>query len=829
MADYGKKRIWHPLDEDVVNAIDDLFAEIFPESEYGRLCDDIADYWIERLEKTWEAKPEAIKQKDLAFNPHDPLSRILPKTVVIAYPDSVFQENESTLDTLESFLEGYFPSAGGLHILPACPVVSDRFNDGYFSQVKRDAVHKPFGTGETFSRLMKKYFSMADFVLNHVDIENPNFKAYLGGDDHAGSCFYVYSENMYHKLTASGAFDNIFRPRPFPLFTIFRRTPADEIFAQMDFEQRCTAVNDLLAPDILDNAVIGILSIFDKVRNDQVLLDEDYRHITIFRDHLVKTGIHPDVVFQLSNAQESRNTPYIFSQLVETRSDLLASSGYDVGEAARIARRYEFYDPAVFGEQIRAMTTFSHVQVDVNTSTFEGLKMLADDFSWYLGLDINMLRLDAANYAFKKFHTSCFGLPEAKKLMKILYLSMECVAPRIVANLEVNDGLDVILSQMSDTESPPPMMYDFHLPCLLPVVFNTENTRILDRIFERIAQYEIPKNCIRFSLAESHDGKSVRGSMDLLRFSERWLLSEIVEQNNGRIKYKAAPFGRCSTELFRKVCLEAGLEYDKAVKRLFRSSATSSDETLALKNSIRTIRQIFDALDVKPDDPDKKSAILFFADKVLKGREPYELCCSTRDSLIRITDEAMEAKRFLGFYALAFALMGRNIKSLYFNDMPGLPNDLERMNQTGEYRDIKRTRSRLPDLAKKITGDGIHSVIARGIDALIRIVDNDRALGPRGNEAKTIPCKNHSVAVVCNHFPPHCSLTIVNTTGIRQEICVDMNTILMRRDVSAPAKWIDCFENQSFQTDGKTLGISLSPYERLWLKPLDDCCSAPIA
>ncbi|MEZ4550687.1 MAG: hypothetical protein R2874_09490 [Desulfobacterales bacterium] len=42
---------------------------------------------------------------------------------------------------------------------------------------------------------------------------------------------------------------------------------------------------------------------------------------------------------------------------------------------------------AFFGEQIRALTTFSHA-VDLNTSSFEGLQMLCDDFCWYLSMDL---------------------------------------------------------------------------------------------------------------------------------------------------------------------------------------------------------------------------------------------------------------------------------------------------------------------------------------------------------------------------------------------------------------------------------------------------------
>lgn len=821
-----KNSRWQPLDEEILDDIDDLFAEIFPEPDYGRLAEDIADYWIERLEHVWANKPDNTKQRDLAYRPDDPLSRISPKTVVIAYPDSVQtdsvqtdsanNDDEPTLETLERFLDRHFPSVSGLHILPACRIVADRFNDGYFSQVKRDDIHERFGTNETFSRMVEKYFSMADFVLNHVDIENPTFRAFLNGDDEAGNCFYVFSERRYQQLKTSGAFNTVFRPRPFPLFTIFRRKPADDIFREMDAEQRCGAVNDILAPDFLEPVIIELFSVFEKIQNDQVLLDDDYAQITGFRGYLEKNGIPLENLFRLSQIQESTNPPYIFKKEIETRADLLEAIGYPTEAAQRIARVCEYYDHSVFGEQVRVMTTFSHVQVDVNTSTFEGMKMLADDFSWYLGLDINMLRLDAANYAFKKFHTSCFGLPEVKKLMQIMHLSMDCVSPRIVANLEVNDRLSVVLSQMADGDAAPSMMYDFHLPCMLPVVFNTNDARILDRIFELVKRYDLPRQSIRFSLAESHDGKSVRGSMDLLRHSERYGLTETILANGGRIKYTSVPVGKCSVREFREICEESGIDFSDAAARLFEKTPETPADELVLKRGIEKTGDILDALGIDPGAAGKNGAILFFADKVLNGREPYELCCATIDSMVRLNDEKLAAKRFLGFYTLAFALMGRNVKSIYFNDLPGLPNDSGRMKKTGEYRDIKRTKAGFTQLANQISGEtGMRAAIARGIKALIELVDNDQSLHPGGNEAETIFSGNPAVAVVHNHCHTSRSLAIVNTSPEKQDINADIAAAI----TSAPDSWTDRLEQGTFRLSGGILSTTLSPYGRLWLVP----------
>ncbi|MFC1814309.1 hypothetical protein ACFL03_16650, partial [Thermodesulfobacteriota bacterium] len=477
------ERFWQPPDfnrpdSGKLGEIKAMFSELYPSNEYGDLAAKISQYWISKLKEIWRDKPENTKRKDLKYNSKDPLSRVEQKTVLISYADSVRENGNPTLNSLEKLLKSHFPAVRGLHILPPCKISEERFNDGGFSQVKRNRIHAPYGTNAQFEAIMEKFFSMTDLVLNHVDIENPKFQQYLNGDDQAGNCFYVFSEAEYQKRSARSDFEQIFRPRPFPLFTIFRRKPRGA-FAAQSHDEKIIELNNRfqeqrLAP--LPDDVNNILYIFNKIANDQMLLAEDYQYITRLREYLLSTiALDPDLLFGVSKTQETQDIPYIFNANLQRREELLSiilpHLGVPAEKAKLYAEIYETHDTELFGEPIRALTTFSHVQVDLNTSTYEGLKLLIDDFSWYLKMDLNMLRLDAANYAFKKWGTSCFGLPEVNKLLKILYISMDAVSPRNVPNLEVNAPLGDVLKQMADKQAPPPMMYDFHLASMLPVVF----------------------------------------------------------------------------------------------------------------------------------------------------------------------------------------------------------------------------------------------------------------------------------------------------------------------------------------------------------------------
>ena len=234
----AKHESWQPLAAENLKEIRRRFKTIFPAQEYGDLAERIGAHWIAALEALWRAKDPAAKQQDLTYLPADPLSRIQQSTLVIAYADSIQRPGEVTLAALEEFLSRFFPAVRGIHMLPACVVVEDRFNDGYFAQVVRNRIHDRFGSNEQFAALMQRRFSMADFVLNHVDIRNPRFQAYLDGDEEAGRCFFVFTEEEYRRRLADGDFTEVFRPRPFPLFTIFRRRPPDPRMGAMSLGQR---------------------------------------------------------------------------------------------------------------------------------------------------------------------------------------------------------------------------------------------------------------------------------------------------------------------------------------------------------------------------------------------------------------------------------------------------------------------------------------------------------------------------------------------------------------------------------------------------------------
>ena len=165
-------------------------------------------------------------------------------------------------------------------------------------------------------------------------------------------------------------------------------------------------------------------------------------------------------------------------------------------------------------------------------------------------------------------------------------------------------------------------------------------------------------------------------------------------------------------------------------------------------------------------------------------------------------------------FTLAFALMGRNVKSIYFNDLLGLGNDYKRMGETGELRDIKRTRTRLGAIEERLADENsFESKIARGLNQLIAVVDADPALNFRGHEARTVRTGNPKVAAVFNHHGPAATLTIVSTSPETASIGVDAAPLF-----SEPSESLaDHFSRRKILLKKGILELELASFGRWWL------------
>ena len=98
------------------------------------------------------------------------------KVMLITYPDSMGHNLKDLNYVLENYLKG---AVGGLHILPFFPSAGDRG----FSPMTYDKVDEKFGDWSDIEALSSKYYTMFDFMINHLSKHSEYYKDFVKNKD----------------------------------------------------------------------------------------------------------------------------------------------------------------------------------------------------------------------------------------------------------------------------------------------------------------------------------------------------------------------------------------------------------------------------------------------------------------------------------------------------------------------------------------------------------------------------------------------------------------------------------------------------------------------
>lgn len=100
-------------------------------------------------------------------------------TILITYGDSLYQDGETPLQTLHTFLHKYCqPHINGVHILPFFPYSSD---DG-FSVIDYSSVNEGLGCWQDIEQIAQQYNLMSDVVINHCSSRSAWFQNFIKGE-----------------------------------------------------------------------------------------------------------------------------------------------------------------------------------------------------------------------------------------------------------------------------------------------------------------------------------------------------------------------------------------------------------------------------------------------------------------------------------------------------------------------------------------------------------------------------------------------------------------------------------------------------------------------
>jgi len=146
-------------------------------------------------------------------------------------------------------------------------------------------------------------------------------------------------------------------------------------------------------------------------------------------------------------------------------------------------------------------TTFHNYQWDLNYENPVVFNRMADEMLFLANQGVEILRLDAVAFIWKKMGTSCENLPEAHIIIQAFNAIMKIVAPSFLFKSEAIVHPDEVNKYISEDECQ--ISYNPQMMALLWESLATEKIILLRHALEK--RFTIPKNCMWVNYIRSHD------------------------------------------------------------------------------------------------------------------------------------------------------------------------------------------------------------------------------------------------------------------------------------------------------------------------------------
>lgn len=146
-------------------------------------------------------------------------------------------------------------------------------------------------------------------------------------------------------------------------------------------------------------------------------------------------------------------------------------------------------------------TTFHNYQWDLNYENPVVFNRMADEMLFLANQGVEILRLDAVAFIWKKMATNCENLPEAHIIIQAFNAVMKIVAPSFLFKSEAIVHPDEVNKYISEDECQ--LSYNPQMMALLWESLATKKINLLRHALEK--RFTIPKNCMWVNYIRSHD------------------------------------------------------------------------------------------------------------------------------------------------------------------------------------------------------------------------------------------------------------------------------------------------------------------------------------
>jgi len=184
--------------------------------------------------------------------------------------------------------------------------------------------------------------------------------------------------------------------------------------------------------------------------------------------------------------------------------------------------------------------TFSHEQIDFD---FRNTKVLAEFVKiirFYLDNGVQIFRLDAVAFLWKKLNTNCLNLPETHEVVRLIRTLVEHAQPDIVIITETNIPNRENLSYFGNANEAH-CVYNFSLPPLLVYTLVNGNCRYLKQWLMSMPPAQ--NGTTYFNFIASHDGIGLRPAEGLLTEGEIAQMMSTMQRFGGKVSWRATDNG----------------------------------------------------------------------------------------------------------------------------------------------------------------------------------------------------------------------------------------------------------------------------------------------
>ncbi len=249
-----------------------------------------------------------------------------------------------------------------------------------------------------------------------------------------------------------------------------------------------------------------------------------------------KINIMADVVINHASSKGLWFKNFLTNKSPGKNYFLAVNKKFDISKVVRPRENRLLKKISIFKKNNLIWRTFSDDQIDLN---FRNPKVLLRFIKIMINLanhGVNIFRLDAIAYLWKKSGSKCVNLKETHEIIRLLRIVCDSLKSKPTIITETNLPENENLSYFGKRNNESHWIYNFSLPPLLVHSFLFEDSTYLNKWSKNLPQTKIGNNYLNF--IASHDGigmRPVEGYLDKKKLSKFF---KRLKKNGGQLSYR---------------------------------------------------------------------------------------------------------------------------------------------------------------------------------------------------------------------------------------------------------------------------------------------------